>query len=228
MAHDIRYCFAWLDDSLAVGSSRAALWRTAKWPEHSAISISFLSGDESLRRRVQIAAEQWIAPGIANLAFHFRDDTNDTDIRIAFEQGDGSWSRLGASCRQAPKGKPTMNFGWLTPESSTQEIESVVLHEFGHALGMIHEHQHPAGGIDWNKEVIYAELGGPPNNWSKQTVDTNMFDPWSTSETNFTSVDPTSIMMYPIPAHWSRNGFHVELNTKLSQCDREFMAQQYP
>jgi len=29
-----------------------------------------------------------------------------------------------------------------------------VLHEFGHALGLIHEHQNPAsGGFKWNREV---------------------------------------------------------------------------
>ncbi|WP_437321271.1 matrixin family metalloprotease [Sorangium sp. So ce385] len=40
-----------------------------------------------------------------------------------------------------------MNFGWLTLESTQADVESVVLHEFGHALGLIHEHQHPENGI---------------------------------------------------------------------------------
>ena len=30
-----------------------------------------------------------------------------------------------------------------------------VLHEFGHALGLIHEHQSPfKGGFEWNREEV--------------------------------------------------------------------------
>ena len=32
---------------------------------------------------------------------------------------------------------------------------STVLHEFGHSLGLIHEHQSPfKGGFEWNKEEV--------------------------------------------------------------------------
>lgn len=227
--NDQRYCFAWLLDEVSTAhKSRGAIWRGAKWPEKSSISISFLMGDRTLRDRVQGAAEQWIAPGLANLTFEFRDDTNDTDIRIAFIQGSGSWSLIGTTCRREKKDKPTMNFGWLTPMSTPQEVEEVVLHEFGHALGLVHEHQNPVGGIRWDKDFVYAELGGSPNNWSRQTVDINMFQPWETAETNFTAIDPTSIMMYPIPTRWTTDGFNAGMNSKLSIVDKEFIAQQYP
>jgi hypothetical protein len=39
-----------------------------------------------------------------------------------------------------------------------------VIHEFGHALGLIHEHQNPSGGIQWNKPVVCRYYEGPPNN----------------------------------------------------------------
>jgi len=39
--------------------------------------------------------------------------------------------------------RATMNFGWLTPDTEDSEYQRVVLHEFGHALGLLHEHQHP-------------------------------------------------------------------------------------
>ena len=48
-----------------------------------------------------------------------------------------------------------MNYGWLTPESAQDEVRRVVLHEFGHALGLIHEHQNPkGGGIEWNRDAV--------------------------------------------------------------------------
>ena len=38
------------------------------------------------------------------------------DIRIAFIQGDGSWSTIGTdSLSITNENEPTMNYGWLTP-----------------------------------------------------------------------------------------------------------------
>jgi hypothetical protein len=48
-----------------------------------------------------------------------------------------------------------MNYGWLLANTPDQEYSRVVLHEFGHALGAIHEHQHPAAGIPWDKPKVY-------------------------------------------------------------------------
>ena len=49
-------------------------------------------------------------------------------------------------------------------------------HEFGHALGMIHEHQNPAaqGEIPWDKPKVYAYYA--QQGWSKDDVDTNIFE----------------------------------------------------
>jgi len=163
----------------------------------------------------------------ANLRLVFPANTTQTNIRISFQQK-GSWSTLGTTCNQVPQGQPTMNYGWLTPSSTDDEVRRVVLHEFGHALGLIHEHQNPAGGIMWNKPAVYKSLMGPPNNWTKQQVDFNMFEPYSAQETNFTQTDPASIMMYSIPASWTTNGFSVGLNKDLSSTDKSFIHKQYP
>jgi len=39
--------------------------------------------------------------------------------------------------------EPTMNYGWLKDDTDDVEYRRVVIHEFGHALGAIHEHQNP-------------------------------------------------------------------------------------
>jgi len=48
------------------------------------------------------------------------------------------------------------------------------------------------------------------------------------NQTNFTALDKNSIMMYPIPAKWTTNGFTVGLNNNLSETDKAFIRQQYP
>jgi serralysin len=164
---------------------------------------------------------------MANLTLDFS-NAQDAPIRISFQQK-GSWSTIGTTCKQiSDRTRPTMNFGWLTPSTADQEVHRVVLHEFGHAMGLIHEHQNPAGGIKWNKPEVIRELSGPPNNWTPQQIDLNMFQPYDKNETNYTQTDGKSIMMYSIPANWTLDGFTVGLNTELSPTDKQFIAQQYP
>lgn len=223
-------CFAMLEDPLvkqARGATRGVAWQRARWPAESDISISFLDGDPAVHQRVKDVARTWVKQGggPARLTFQFRTDTKATNIRIAFQKG-GSWSRVGTTCKRVAHAFPTMNLGWLTPESTDEELRAVVLHEFGHVLGLIHEHLSPAQQIVWNKTVIYDELR--IQGWSREQVDLNMFSIWSGKETNHTEVDKDSIMMYPIPAQWTQNGFIVGLNTVLSKTDRDFAAQLYP
>lgn len=224
-----RWCFAWLPDTPPKeGKERAALIRKHMWKPGAFITISFLDGVPSVQERVKRTALKWVAPGMANLKFLFKQDTTATDIRISFLQK-GSWSMVGTSCRNVTdKTRPTMNFGWLTEQSSDADVERVVLHEFGHALGLTHEHMSPAGGILWNRDQVIEDLSGPPNNWTQAQIENNMFRRFEQAETNFTALDPKSIMMYPVPAKWTTNGFSVGSNPTLSETDKKFIRQQYP
>jgi serralysin len=222
------WCFTWMaGEEEGTGATRAALLRGVKWNPGEIISVSFLDGDPAVQKKVRNVARRWTYSGRARLRLDFRQGP-DTDIRISFRHP-GSWSVLGTTCRQVTdKSRPTMNYGWLHAGSTAEEIRRVVLHEFGHALGLVHEHQNPADGIKWNREAAINELSGSPNNWSLATIEFNMFHTFSDQETNFTALDPRSIMMYPIPERWTTNGFSVGLNSNLSKKDKEFISQQYP
>lgn len=228
MENQDQWCFAWIPTQQGgEGADRAALVKGAKWNPGTIITASFLDGDESVQQRVRTVAQRWTAPGMANLRIIFQEDT-DSLIRISFRYR-GSWSVLGTECRKiTDRSQPTMNYGWLTPDSSDADVNRVVLHEFGHALGLIHEHQNPAGGIKWNREAVIRDLSGPPNNWDMATIEHNMFKATDREETNFTTLDPSSIMMYALPARWTIDGFSVGLNSDLSEKDKAFIRQQYP
>jgi hypothetical protein len=150
----------------------------------------------------------------ANLQFEFTDSPN-SDIRIAFED-DGAWSYIGTDAKSIPANEATMNFGWLD--------EAVVLHEFGHAIGLAHEHQNPDGGIQWNEAAVIEDLSGPPNNWDPETIRHNVLSKYSHDQINGTEFDPKSIMLYSFPAEWTVDGFHSEENTILSEIDKAFIA----
>jgi hypothetical protein len=202
----------------------AAVVIMKKWPNGSKLRVRFLDGNPKVQAKVASYARTW--SDYANITFDFGDDPA-AEIRISFRDP-GSWSTIGTDALDVPSDQATMNYGWLTPRTSELEYSRVVIHEFGHALGLIHEHQNPAGGIAWNKPVVYRYYEGPPNNWSKAEVDSNLFQTYSVRQTQFTETDPESIMMYPIPRGFTTDGLVVGMNNVLSANDKAFIAAQYP
>lgn len=213
-------------DKARLAGQRAALLLSTKWNVGDVIRIRFLGGSPALQERVKSVAKEWTS--LANLTFNFV-KSGPADIRIAFMPGKGSWSYLGTMCRRIDEPDPTMNYGWLTDDSEESEVRRVVLHEFGHALGLIHEHQNPKnGGIEWNRAAVRKDLSGPPNNWDDATIENNMFAKYEPGSLAATNVDPTSIMMYPIPKAWTLDGTSAGLNGELSEKDKQFIATNYP
>jgi hypothetical protein len=97
-------------------------------------------------------------------------------------------------------------------------------HEFGHAIGLAHEHQNPSGGIQWNEEVVLRELAKAPNFWDEATARHNVLRKYSADQVNGTKFDPESIMLYFFPAEWTLNGIATKANETLSATDGQFIA----
>lgn len=205
------------EGALQIVTLHGTYWRTGE-----TIRIMMTGGTERVRERVRFYANKWLEH--ANLRFDFV-STEPADIHIAFTPGEGSWSYVGTYSRLH---NPSMNFGWLTDASPEAEFSRVVLHEFGHALGAIHEHQHPEVAIPWDREAVYRYYGGPPNRWSRADIDHNIFERYSHTETNFTAYDSLSIMHYPISDDLTIGRFSVPWNTSLSENDKAHMRVIYP
>lgn len=201
------------------GAARLAALISKQWVNGSTLRIKFIGGTPAQHALVKQYAVEWCE--FANLKFVFGDDPA-SEIRIAFNEHDGAWSYPGLDCLEIPRDQPTMNLGWVD--------RGVILHEFGHAIACIHEHQNPSGGINWNKEQVYADLSGPPNNWDRATIDHNIFDKYATNQINGTVMDADSVMMYSFPASWTTDGWHTDENKVLSQQDKAFIgsAKMYP
>ncbi|MBK8051328.1 MAG: pre-peptidase C-terminal domain-containing protein [Anaerolineales bacterium] len=194
------------------------------WKAGRTLHIRFLDGDPAVQKRLQPFAHVWSQ--FAAITFVFDNDPN-AEIRISFKER-GSWSYIGTDCLTIARDKPTMNFGWLTPTLADEEYSRVVTHEFGHALGLIHEHQNPIAEIPWDKPKVYAYYAGPPNNWSQAQTDINLFRRYSRDITQFSQFDPKSIMLYPIPNDFTIGDYEVGWNKALSETDQKFITAIYP
>ncbi|MGL6111857.1 MAG: hypothetical protein ACRC2B_17335, partial [Rubrivivax sp.] len=104
-------------------------------------------------------------------------------------------------------------------DTPQDDFDSVVIHEFGHALGLLHEHNHPEALIRWNKPAVYQDLGGPPNRWSKAAIDSNVFARFDASTVITTDFDHASVMIYTIPAQWTMDGRSFMPSPRLSPGD---------
>lgn len=193
---------------------RAAVLIAKRWPNNSTLRVRFMGGTSNQRQIVKDFAPKWCDHANLNLDFN---DAPNAEIRISFDANDGAWSYLGKDCLGIPLNQATMNLGW--------QDEGVVLHEFGHTIGLIHEHQNPHdGGIKWNRDNVIRDLSGNPNFWDLATIEHNMFAKYDQELTNATALDKLSIMLYAIPKTWTTDGFQSEPNEVLSAKDKEFIG----
>jgi hypothetical protein len=233
------------------------VWDTDKYP---IIKLAFLDGNQHQKDWVKKVINENMVPLLSKLTFQWDVPIEDAYIRISFSIPKQAWSTVGIDCFQVQSPQPTMNLGWLDDDIQFNGSEphkntgQVVLHEFGHAMGMIHEHTNPKNNpIVWNKEVVYTTLL-QTNGWDREKVDNNMFEKYGDAElcqvakempngaerdadiTNFcegrlvngSAYDVTSIMHYWYPPDWITEGpTDIPINITLSDMDKKWLIKYY-
>jgi hypothetical protein len=213
--------------AMAVMAPKEKLWELGKSPT---ITYAFLPGEfvGTAVQHQKVADTVKIWSKYANLTF--QEVPDNSDVRITFDARDGSWSLVGSDCAKARVDEATMNLGWIESTNRTSDKEkATILHEFGHVLGMLHEHQSPAHGrrsvIDPNKAVkFYMASQG----WTEEMVWEQIINTLTERDvSNFSEVDTHSIMHYAMPKQVTGREA-IEYNYKLSDLDKAFAVINYP
>jgi hypothetical protein len=103
---------------------------------------------KNLAQKIQSCVDDWSL--FANIVFKHVAIKENPDIRITCLPGDSPWSNVGKKdiLRASGKGDPTMNLCGISDQTAEATLNErrTILHEFGHSLGLEHEHQFPRDG----------------------------------------------------------------------------------
>jgi serralysin len=194
-------------------------WKTPPfWPNGSTLRIGFLGGNDWQRIQVATHAVEWTK--WANLSFDFV-AIPPIDILIDFVPP-SSWSRIGTESRDvASYMLASMNLGWIEPQIPPRALRAVILHEFGHALELTHEHQscdkRPEDNLAWNRQAVYQYFGGKPNEWDVAKINWNILANNTGHVLKRSFFDIDSIMLYSFPKDLFLGGSGTNENFELSQ-----------
>jgi len=207
----------------ASNAANGAAYTPTVWEVGDTLRVKFLGGTNFLRNKVRQYAEHW--EEYANINFIFVEQGS-SDIRISFEAGAGFYSQVGKNALLFAQDQPTMNLGFSEGDAEVF-FRRLILHEFGHALGLNHEHQHPDNNIQWNVSTVYDYFLNT-SGWSEAVVNTNVLSQLPTADVYYCAYDKASIMHYGIPQQLTLDNFSVAQPTNLSLGDKEFIQLLYP
>ena len=199
----------------AVGQGQDYYLTLTRFEPGEPIRVCFFEGSVQLRKRIATVANRWAEVSETSLKLDFGDPAAPrlcssrefNHIRVGFRYK-GYWSMVGReSVELVPQNEQSMNFARfnINPPGDAR-FERLVLHEFGHALGLYHEHQNEIARCDqeYNWTVVESELQGDPNFWTPEQVTHNMRPKPGQGEPG--PFDVKSIMIYAFPSKFYVKG----------------------
>jgi len=200
-----------------------ALLTQRYWRPGRTVHVAFLNGDPITCEQVRSIARRWLEH--ANISLEFVDGC-EAEVRISFRHNSGLWSFVGTDALVIDPNEPTMNLAWLDTDPAAREYPGIVLHEFGHALGLTHIHQNPVGGLKWDMPRLYDYYQATMD-WNHAQVD-RLVKRVLVPRTPFTEYDVASVMSYAIPNELMVGHYSARWNSNLSASDRQWIQMLYP
>jgi hypothetical protein len=240
-------CFTdWMTARDGKDVNAAALWasKNALWPKGKNIKVRFLGGKYPIWRNekgkpitegdILSIANSWHLSGDVPEFIEWKEGEGASDIRVRFVENGRSKSQVGTAAEKCAADEATMWLDLASPPHARLYYKHLILHEFGHALGLEHEHQRD----DINKLLDDRKLKEYLKKIYPQMSDKEMND---YIESNWKALTPEvdaakskcpdvdSIMYYWLPADADVTGYEKPKRYpyELSVGDKKYIVQFY-
>ena len=208
--------------STARRQKRALASHSRLWAPGRTLRIASKPGTPlSHQEAVFEAGSQWLTH--ANLKFELTKTWRLADIRIETHPTAKALNNAYIGTDALLIRGTTLN---LSVQKDHKRFQNTVLHEFGHALGLEHEHQHPDNDIAWDLENLIAY--GRKKGLSAAFIQDNYLRKISRTGALIGPYDPGSIMHYRIPAGLTQQNLTNAGSDTLSEGDIALIAKAYP
>lgn len=202
--------------------------------EINTLNVFFMGGSATMQATVMKQVQKWTAA--CNINFVQTDRAADSHVRVNFTRGLGHFSHVGVECRSVPVNQQTMNLDMTEASMLGDYNMSVILHEFGHAIGLLHEHSSPASNLRFADmasliRFFRGKFGEGLNNpaETQRLIEHNILKKYRDTEVKkFSQFDPDSIMIYALPPEVLAPGSGaMRANLSLSATDTDYARRLY-
>lgn len=192
------------------------------------VGVKFLDGTPTMHNAVMAALEEWEAALDGALSFAVSSDAK--ALRTTFAHGNKYVHATNMTQRLVSIAHAKL----FETDQNAASARGIVLHEFGHALGLEHEHFSPHLAITWRSDQDIADHINtdlkPGTTWTKKMVKHNITGAKEGTQVcgDKLAFDDKSVMGYAIWPQWNYENISTAPANTLSQEDIACGQRLYP
>lgn len=192
------------NEEIAIPTSRAVGIQDVYYKGGDRFTVE-IHGPPKFKRDVKHTLETKVFPFV-NLKFEFVEQDGNCVI-------DNKWAGGGVAFNGGER-NPTVKL--------SNSSQFLIIHEFAHALGMLHEMQNPNVDLQWIIPALEMKYSSGNINIYSQII-----NPVNTRQIKALPFDQSSVMIYPLPANTNVQNVEMKPADEFTDYDKKWLEMTY-